>query len=84
MKRLAIAGIVALFLAAWHLLFPPGLQPGRNTIYFVVSTRVFTFYVSRPDASWVPRWGFTGECPFPTVTTTVTLERLHSYKPPDP
>lgn len=53
MKRLAVAGIVALFLAAWHVLFPPGLQPGRNTIYFVVSTRVFTFYVSRPDASWV-------------------------------
>ncbi len=75
--------IAICILVAGGVLFPPGLQTGRNTIYCIVSTPYFTLFVSRPDKSRVPRLGFSLENPFPFVENGLTFERLHSYKPPD-
>lgn len=81
-KRALLSVAVGVFVAG-GVLFPPGLQTGRNTIYCVFNTPLCTFFVSRPEESSVPRLGISLENPFPLVGNGLTFERLHSYKAPD-
>lgn len=84
MRKGLIVLTVLSVLIAGGFMFPPGIQPGQNTVYLVYQCPSFAAFLSRPDSSFVPRFGVSRTLYFPISGWYVGFsDPFHTYKAPN-